>query len=147
MKQSFGSSTLQTREGFIMKLRLSFLLTTFLLFLLLAFGSLLRAQQADQDPAPATPGRSDTNPTPQAHANDAQIPASGAITTHQAKIFSGNIVKENGELVLKDPVTKVSYKLSDQTKAKPYLGKQVKITGKLEINSNTIRVDGIEPRS
>ena len=75
------------------------------------------------------------------------MPASGEITTHEAQTFSGNIVKENGDFVLKDPVTKVSYKLSDPAKAKAYLGKQVKVTGKLETNSNTIQVDTIEPRS
>jgi predicted RNA-binding protein len=54
-------------------------------------------------------------------------------------------VKENGQLVLKDPVTKVSYKLDDAAKARDFLGKQVKVTGKLEMDSNTIRVESIEP--
>ena len=73
------------------------------------------------------------------------MPASGEATVHEAKTFSGNIVKENGGLVLKDPVTKVSYKLSNQPKAKQYVGKQVKVTGKLDTNSNTIQVEVIEP--
>jgi hypothetical protein len=47
--------------------------------------------------------------------------------------------------VLNDPVTKMDYQLDDQAKAKPYIGKQVKVTGKLEMNSNTIHVDSIEP--
>jgi len=47
----------------------------------------------------------------------------------------------------KDPVTKVSYKLSNATKAKQYVGKQVKVTGKLDMNTNTIQVDGVEPLS
>ena len=72
------------------------------------------------------------------------MPASGDATTHEAKTFSGRITKENGDLVLKDPVTKVSYKLSDQDKAKHYVGKKVKVTGKLDMNSNTIEVDSIE---
>lgn len=117
------------------------------LFVALASGSSLCAQQAQQDPAPVTPGRSEPNSAPQARPNEAQMPASGAITTHEAKTFSGTITKENGELVLKDPVTKVSYKLSDQKKAKQYSRKAVKVTGKLEINSNTIQVDRIEPQS
>ena len=130
-----------------MQLRSNFPLTALILFFLLTFGSSLRAQQADQEPAPATPRRADTHTASQPHANEAQMPASGAITTYAANTFSGNIVKENGQLVLQDPVTKVSYKLSDQAKAKPYMGKPVKVTGKLETNSNTIQVDGIEPRS
>ena len=56
-------------------------------------------------------------------------------------------MKENGELVLKDPVTKVSYKLSEPGKAKQYVGQQVKVIGKLDMNTNTIQVDGIEPLS
>jgi uncharacterized protein YdeI (BOF family) len=113
-------------------------------FVMLALGPSLSAQQADQDPAPASPHQADptAQPSPQ---NEAQMPASGEATTHEAKTFSGNIVKENGRLVLKDPVTKVSYKLSDHPKAKQYIGKQVKVTGKLDTNSNTIRVEIIEP--
>lgn len=73
------------------------------------------------------------------------MPASGDTTTHEAKSFSGQIVKENGALVLKDPVTKVSYKLNDPSKVKQYMGKHVKVTGKLDMASNTIQVDSIEP--
>jgi hypothetical protein len=114
-----------------------------MLFLTLALTPSLKAQQADQDPAPATPHRAAPPATQQ---NEAQMPASGAITTHEAKTFSGNVTKENREFVLKDPVTKVSYKLSDPAKVKPYLGKPVKVTGKLDTESNTIQVDEIEPQ-
>ncbi len=72
------------------------------------------------------------------------MPASGDATTHEAKTFTGRIVKENGDLVLKDPVTKVSYKLDDAAKAKQYMGKQVKVTGKLDMNTNTIQIENIE---
>jgi hypothetical protein len=41
----------------------------------------------------------------------------------------------------------VSYQLDDQSKVKRYFGKQVKVTGKLEMNSNTIHIDSIEPLS
>lgn len=131
----------------MIRLRAHFLCISGIVFLMLAFAPLVRPQQADQDPAPATPRRADPNRVPQPHANETRMPASGPITTHESKTFSGNIVREDGTLVLQDPVTKVSYKLSDQGKAKRYLGKQVKVTGKLEINSNTIQVSAIEPRS
>jgi hypothetical protein len=75
------------------------------------------------------------------------MPASGEVTTRDAKTFTGRIVRENGQIVLKDLVTKVSYKLSDATKAKQYLGRHVKATGKLDMNSNTILVQRIEPAS
>jgi len=56
-------------------------------------------------------------------------------------------MREQGQFVLKDPVTKMIYQLDDPAKAKPYIGKQVKVTGKLEMKSNTIHIDGIEPLS
>lgn len=73
------------------------------------------------------------------------MPASGEATTEEAKTFSGKVVKENGQLMLKDPVTKVSYRFDDAAKAKQYAGKQVKVTGKLDLNTNTIHVESIEP--
>ncbi|MFZ0295138.1 MAG: DUF5818 domain-containing protein [Candidatus Sulfotelmatobacter sp.] len=75
--------------------------------------------------------------------DDGQIPASGEATTQEAKSFIGNMVRDNSEVVLKDPVTKVIYKLDDAAKARQYVGKHVKVTGKLEMNSNTIRVESI----
>jgi hypothetical protein len=75
------------------------------------------------------------------------MPASGESTTEEAKVFSGRIVNEKGELVLQDPVTKVIYKFDEPVKAKQYVGKQVKVTGKLDADSNTIQVQDIEPIS
>jgi len=116
--------------------------------LTLALTPLTHAQQADQDRAPATPQQTDPAAAQQQQTNnEAQMPASGDTTTHEAQTFSGRIEKEKGEVVLKDPVTKVSYKLDNTAKAKQFMGKQVKVTGKLDMNSNTIQVDGIEPLS
>jgi uncharacterized protein YdeI (BOF family) len=124
-------------KNFLLRLSLAAALT---LLITLALGQSLHAQQPDQDPAPATPHK----PEAAQQATEAQMPASGDATTHEAKTFSGNIVKENGELVLKDPVTKVSYKLNDAAKAKQYIGKRVKVTGKLDMDSNTIQIESIE---
>jgi len=118
------------------KFLLHFSLATAVCILTLSLAPSVHAQQADQDQAPTT--------TQQPQQNEAQMPSSGDTTTHEAKAFSGRIVKENGEFVLKDPVAKISYKLSDPAKAKQYVGKQVKVTGKLDIDSNTIAVDSIE---
>ena len=104
----------------------------------------VRAQQADQDPAPAAPHKADPAAVPSQHANEGQMPASGEATTEEAKSFTGRIVKENGEMVLQDTVTKVSYRLDDAAKAKQYIGKRVKVTGKLDMDSNTIRIENIE---
>jgi hypothetical protein len=112
---------------------LRFLLAMAATVLTFALSPSLHAQPANQDPTPTA-----------THQNEAQIPSSGDATTQDAKTFSGRIVKENGDLVLMDPVTKVVYKLSDPAKATPYIGKQVKVTGKLDMSSNTINVERIE---
>ena len=129
------------------KFLLHFSLATAVTLLTLALGPSLHAQQADQDPAPAAPQQADPAAAQQQQQNEAQMPTSGDTATHEAQAFSGRIVKEKGELVLKDPVSKISYKLDDPAKAKQYVGKQVKVTGKLNMNNNTIQVDGIEPLS
>ncbi len=104
----------------------------------------VRAQQADQYAAPAAPQKADPGAVPSQHANEGQMPASGEATTEEAKSFTGRIVKENGEMVLQDTVTKVTYRLDDVAKAKQYMGKRVKVTGKLDMDSNTIRIENIE---
>ena len=111
--------------------------------LTLALGPPMHAQQSDQDPAPAQP----TAAQQQQQQNEAQMPSSGDTAAHEAQAFTGRITKENGGLVLKDSATKVSYKLDDPAKAKQYVGKQVKVTGKLDMNTNTIEITGIEPIS
>ena len=63
------------------------------------------------------------------------------------KIFVGTISKEGENCVLKDTATNVTYQLDDQAKAKKYLGKDVKVTGSFDANSNTIHVEMIEPAS
>jgi uncharacterized protein YdeI (BOF family) len=104
----------------------------------------VHAQQANQDSGPTAPQKADPAAVPSQHANEGQMPASGEATTEEAKSFTGRIVKENGEMVLEDTVTKVTYRLDDATKAKQYAGKRVKVTGKLDMDSNTIRVQSIE---
>jgi hypothetical protein len=111
---------------------------------LAAHGQQSAAQPSDEDRSATAPQNSDSTAAPPPQRNEAQMPASGDTTTQEAKSFSGVIVKENGELVLKDLVTKVIYKLNDAAKAKQYVGKRVKVTGKLDMNSNTIQVESIE---
>jgi hypothetical protein len=104
-----------------------------------------QAQQPDQQAAPATPHQNDAQPTQQPQQNEAHMPASGHSTTQPEKTFTGHIVMENGSVVLKDPVSRVSYKLSDPAKARQFEGKEVKVTGKLKANSSTIEMSHIEP--
>ena len=102
---------------------------------------------SEQNPT-ARPQSEPNEPAATPSQNEPQMPTAGAdAQTQDAKAFTGHVVKENGRIVLKDPVTKNSYQFDDVSKVKPYLGKEVKVTGKLEMNSNTIHVDSIEPIS
>lgn len=64
-----------------------------------------------------------------------------------AQTFTGRISKAGGKYVLKDTATSTSYTLDDQDRAKQFEGKTVKVTGKLDASSNTIKVANIEPGS
>jgi hypothetical protein len=96
---------------------------------------------APQEPAAGTA----TDPAARAQQNEPQMPAAGDETkTQDAQAFMGKIVKENGRVVLMDPVTKTTYRIDDAAKVKVYMGKEVKVTGTLDMDSNTIHVTGIE---
>jgi glucose/arabinose dehydrogenase len=128
------------------------LLAAALALIAFALASSAQAQQADEDSAPATPRQQQPSVTPKSP-QQPQLPAppspadaqTNDAQTQQALAFTGRIAHEEGHLVLKDLVTKMSYQLNDQSEAKPYLGKQVKVVGKLEMKSNTIHIDSIEP--
>jgi hypothetical protein len=110
-------------------------------------GSSDQLTPSEQEPT-ARPQQEPNEPAATPSQNEPQMPAAGADTqTQDAKAFTGRIVKENGKVVLKDPVTKTSYQIDDVTKVKAYMGKEVKITGKLDMDSNTIHVETVEPIS
>ena len=89
-----------------------------------ALSSSAHAQQADEYRAPATPHQAQAPATPQSpQQDDASAPSSGDTQTQEALAFTGRVMKQQGQLVLKDPVTKMSYQLDDQAKAKPFVGK------------------------
>ena len=102
--------------------------------------------ETPQEPT-ARPQQEPNEPAANPRQNEPQMPAAGPDATKDAQAFTGRIVKENGKVVLKDPVTKTSYQIDDASKAKQFMGKQVKVIGKLDINTNTIHVDSIEPLS
>ena len=124
-----------------------------------ALASIGHAQQADEDPAPATKPQQKPQSVPQssgrqATSNSAQQNSVNKSSveanddqTQDALAFTGRIVEQHGELVLNDLVTKLNYQLDDPSKAKPYIGKHVKILGKLGMKKNTIHIDIIEPAS
>lgn len=78
------------------KFLLHFSLATAVTLLTLALAPSMHAQQADQDPPPATSQQADPAAAQQQQQNEAQMPASGDTTTHDAQAFSGRIVKEKG---------------------------------------------------
>lgn len=59
-----------------------------------------------------------------------------------AQIYLGTVTKQNGQYVLKAGT--FTYKLSDQSQAKKYEGKEVQITGKLNPKTNKINVQKIK---
>jgi hypothetical protein len=134
-----------------------------------ALGTTALAQvPASQDPAATAPPQQKTpetqnpSPTPSAvpdqttppdsapdaanpQQNEPQMPASGSeAQTQDPQAFTGKIVKQNGRVVLMDPATKTTYRIDDASKVRVYMGKEVKVTGRLDMNSNTIHVTGIE---
>lgn len=62
----------------------------------------------------------------------------------QTKIFSGTIIKNGDTFVLSDAANKLSFKLDDTEKASHYEGKKVKVTGTMDVASNTIHVETIQ---
>ncbi len=111
-----------------------------------ALASSAQAQRGDEDPATATPRPQEAAPkSPQPQ--EARGSPSADAQTQEALAFTGRVTQEQGHLVLKDSVTKMSYQFDDPSKAQPYIGKQVKVVGKLELKSNIIHIDSIEPLS
>ena len=107
---------------------------------LLAFG--LSASAQAQSDAGST---SSTRVIPQDQ--DASVLASVDPETENPLAFTGRVVRNNGEIQLLDPVTKVSYQFDDSLKVKNYLGKRVKVVGTLSLSSNTIHIHSVEPAS
>jgi len=61
-------------------------------------------------------------------------------TPQKTKILSGTVVKSGDHFVLSDHASKLSYILDDTEKASHYEGKNVKVTGTVDVASNTIHV-------
>ena len=62
----------------------------------------------------------------------------------KTKIFSGTILKNGDSYVLSDAANKLAYVLDNAEKASPYEGKKVKVTGTVDVASNTIHVETIQ---
>jgi hypothetical protein len=87
--------------------------------------------------------------TPLNAQSQAQQPHTQQQGTEQQKTqtFVGQVVKaKNGQYaLLTDKQTGKGFYLDDQDKAKQFEGQNVKVTGTLEVASNTIHVSDIQP--
>lgn len=90
-------------------------------------------------------GQANAQQEPAGSQQPVAAPQQNDMQNQAAQPISGTIVKEKGQLVLKDSATNMSYKLDDQDKAKQFEGKQVKVTGKLDTSTKQIHVENIEP--
>ena len=113
-----------------------------------ALASISFAQTAPaqpQDPTAQAPS-SPASPSAKRPPDEAQKPSEGesAAPASSGKIrpFMGTVVRENGGYFLR--AGDLKYKLDDQTEARRYEGRSVKVTGSLEKQSNTIHVQKIE---
>jgi len=84
---------------------------------------------------------------PQGEAPQGQTPQDPSAMQQQAKekTFKGTIAKSGETYLLK--TAKASYQLDDQEKAKSFEGKDVKVTGTLDAQTQTIHVSDIQPAS
>ena len=61
----------------------------------------------------------------------------------QSTTFTGTVTKDGEQYLLQDSSGGV-YKLDDATRAQPFEGKSVKVTGKLDTDAKLIHVENIE---
>ena len=102
---------------------------------LTGLGQNLSAQQmpsSKQQQDPAAPDRTQQEQT-------------DATSQQSARSFEGKIAKSRGKLVLHDSSTNTAYELDDQTKAKQFQGKNVKVIATLDPSTNMLHVVDITP--
>ncbi len=61
--------------------------------------------------------------------------------------FCGRILKSKGDFVLKDRTSDTVYRLDSAGEVKPYLGKNVRVTGTFDVANRLIHVSDIEAAS
>jgi uncharacterized protein YdeI (BOF family) len=62
----------------------------------------------------------------------------------KSKTFSGTILKSGDHFVLSDAASKINYVLDDAERASQFVGKKVKVTGTVDVASDTIHVELIQ---
>ena len=120
----------------------------FTMMLAAALSSFSLGQSQSQQPhpvdptgqAPATPPQGSTPPTFPSGSAEEKSPSS--TSKDSAKTFMGTIALSKGDYVLRSGDRE--YKLDDQSKAKEFEGKDVKVLGNLDRDKNEIHVESIE---
>lgn len=108
-----------------------------------AFGQSQSQQPNPVDPtaqSPSTPPQGSTPPTFPTQSGEDKSAASAS--KDSAKTFMGTVILSKGDYVLRSGDKE--YKLDDQSKAKQYAGKDVKVLGSLDRQSNEIHVQSID---
>jgi uncharacterized protein DUF5818 len=120
------------------------LLTMLLGLWLLSAGLAQTSSQMPDAAAQTSPPHSTppTFPSPEAKQQPAGEEQPTSTTPVKSRVFMGTVVKQKGSYVLE--AGGLSYKLDDQSKAKEYEGKAVKVTGRMDKPNNTIHVEEIE---
>ena len=78
------------------------------------------------------------------HVGTAQQPNTGAPTSAQEKqTFEGRISRSDGKLILEDNIARLTYQLDDQQLAAFFEGQEVKLTGTLNSQTNTISISDV----
>jgi Protein of unknown function (DUF5818) len=88
-----------------------------------------------QEPKPPTPTPDQPQPAP--------TPDQTQQDQAKSATFTGMVVRDGEQFSLRDG-SGATYKLDDSSKAQPFEGKQVKVTGRLDTEAKLIHVDTIE---
>ena len=124
------------------------LFAAFLTFAAFALSSSARGQKTElgavEQTAHEETASVQSQPSPETQLSAVVLPRDDD-QTQDALVFTGQIQRESGSLVLLDPVTRVRYQLDDPARAKLFTGQEVRVVGKLEMRSNTILIQTITP--
>ncbi len=90
--------------------------------------------QQDRDPAAPTAEQS----------GQPEEPSSSGDQQLEMKTFTGKVVELGDKLVLQDSIGESTYQLDDQRQAEGFLGRNVKVTGAVDVVTQTIHIARIE---
>lgn len=92
---------------------------------------------AQQDSDPAAPAAEQPG--------QPEEPSSSADQQLEMKTFTGKVMQFGNNLVLQDSIGESTYQLDDQRQAEGFLGRNVKVTGAVDVVTQTIHIARIEP--